>query len=88
MGLGWVGVLETFLGRYVPPRFSKLGSSEMIFWLETGVTGTNFSLKVCVSGAEISPKLVEKWTGNSLFATHRSKVSRAGKGFEMVSLRS
>ena len=29
-------------GRYVPPRLSKAGSLELIFWLETGVSGMNF----------------------------------------------
>ena len=28
----------------MPPRFSKVGSLELIFWLETGVSGTNFWL--------------------------------------------
>ena len=37
------GLLKNFLGRYVLPRLSKvLGSPEMFFWLETGVSGMNF----------------------------------------------
>ena len=48
------GVLEKILGRYVPPRFSKRRVSELIFWLETGISGTNFPYNLChVSRAEI-----------------------------------
>ena len=35
-------VLKKVLGRNVPLTFSKVGSLEMISWLETGVLGTNF----------------------------------------------
>ena len=39
------GVFETNLGRYVPPRFSKVGSLELNFWLETGVVRKKILLK-------------------------------------------
>ena len=35
------GVLKMF-GRYVPPRFSKVGSLELSFGFETGISVTNF----------------------------------------------
>ena len=41
-------VLEKFLGRYVPPTFSKVGSPE-ISWLETGVLGTNFHEQISMN---------------------------------------
>ena len=35
-------VVDQNLGRCVPPRFSKIRSPALIFWLETGVSGTVF----------------------------------------------
>ena len=38
------------MARYTSPRFSKLESPELIFWLETGVSGTNIHKNLCLSG--------------------------------------
>ena len=37
----WGGELKNILGRYAT-KFSKAESPELIFWLKTGVSGTNF----------------------------------------------
>ena len=49
------------LGRYVPPRFSKIGSPEPIFLLETGVSGKKNFAKICVSGATNFVKIGKNW---------------------------
>ena len=43
-----VEVADKNLGRYVPPRFSKIGSLKLIFGLKTGVSGTNFCQNLCM----------------------------------------
>ena len=35
-------ITQIFFGRDMPPRFSKVGSLEQIFWLETRVLGMDF----------------------------------------------
>ena len=44
-------VVDKNLGRYVPPRFSKIGSPEWIFRLENGVPEQIFAT-ICVPGAK------------------------------------
>ena len=49
--MGGGALVNKTLGRYVPPTFSKIGSPELIFGLETFVLGTKFA-KICVLGAK------------------------------------
>ena len=78
------GVVTKNLGRYVLPGLSKIGSPEPIFWLKTGVSGTNFA-KICVSGTKNWQKLVLKC---QIFSKNPSGGSEAGKRLEKVGLRS
>ena len=76
------------IGRYVPPRFSKVGSPELIFGLKLGSPEQIFT-KICVSGAKILQKSVKIGIKNGRFSKkeNRSGVSKAGKGLEMVELK-
>ena len=52
-------VLDQNLGRYVPPRFSKVGSLELILFFfcpKLGFPERTFT-KICVTGAEFSQNL-------------------------------
>ena len=78
------GVVTKNLGRYVPRGLSKIGSPELIFWLKSGVSRTNFcknfvlrSLKFAKIGLEMQD-----------FSKNASGVSGAGKRLEKVGLRS
>ena len=69
------------------PRFSKVGSLELVFWLETGVCWTNKFLPKFVSQELKFSQNPQKLGLKMQFKTkNRSEVSGAGKELEMVDL--
>ena len=58
----------------MPPKFSKIVSPELTFWLETGVSGATNLVKMVKIGLEIQ----------DFFSKNGSEVSGAGKGLEKV----
>ena len=60
------GFSNNFFCRYVPPQFSKVGSTEQIFWPETRVSGTNFCLSLCLGSWNLA-KISEIELENAFF---------------------
>ena len=49
-------VVKKVFGRYVPTRFSKVGSPELILWFETGVSRTNLCKNLCLWSRNLAKK--------------------------------
>ena len=71
----------------MPPRFSKVGSLKLIFWLETEVSWIEFLLKFVSQELKFSQNQQKLEIKNAnFFSKNRRRVSGAGEGLEMVGL--
>ena len=68
------------------PTFSKEGSLELISWLETGISETNFCLNLFVSQELKFSQNRQKLGLKMQYFFQKIEITGAGKGLEMVGL--